>query len=427
MVLGNCEKKHKMKKLLIIGYLWPEPASSAAGSRMMQLIELFLEQNWSITYASPATNKEFSTDLTELGIQKKEIKTNDSSFNAYLQEEQPQAVMFDRFMMEEQFGWRVAENCPEAIRILDTEDLHFFRNARYEAFKQGRSLQKSDLHSDEARREIASILRCDISLIISEAEKELLVERFKINPDLLLYIPFLVEKQAAEILTEKPSFEKRKDFMFIGNFLHAPNWDAVLYLKKSIWPLIKKQLPKAKLHIYGAYASQKVLQLQNKRQGFIIEGRTENPAQNFEQSRILLAPLRFGAGIKGKFIEAMLAGTPSVTTTIGAEGICGINPWNGEIANEDQAIADAAVILYNNEKRWKKAQEFGLRILNKRFQKETFKQTLFEKVNFLEHNLAMHRSKNFMGSMLMHHTLKSTKYMALWIEAKNKLAEKNQD
>ncbi|WP_121667880.1 glycosyltransferase [Mesonia aquimarina] len=415
-----------MKKLLIIGYLWPEPASSAAGSRMMQLIDLFLEQDWKITYASPASNKEFSTDLTALGIQKKEIKTNDSSFNDYLKEEQPEAVMFDRFMMEEQFGWRVAENCPKAIRVLDTEDLHFFRNARYEAFKKGRSLQKSDLHSDEARREIASILRCDISLIISEAEKDLLVERFKINPDLLLYIPFLVDRLPLESLAEKPSFDKRNDFMFIGNFLHAPNWDAVLYLKNNIWPLIRKQLPKAKLHIYGAYASQKVLQLQNKRQGFLVEGRTENPAENFEKAKILLAPLRFGAGIKGKFIEAMIAGTPSVTTTIGAEGICGINPWNGEIANEDQAIADAAVTLYNQEKRWTKAQQFGFRILNKRFQKETFAGLLFEKMTYLENNLENHRSKNFMGSMLMHHTLKSTKYMALWIEAKNKLADKKQ-
>ncbi|MDR6301960.1 glycosyltransferase [Mesonia maritima] len=416
-----------MKNLLIIGYLWPEPASSAAGSRMMQLIDLFREKDWEITYASPASNQEFSINLAELGIEKKQIKTNDSSFDEYLKAESFTAVMFDRFMMEEQFGWRVSENCPNAIRILDTEDLHFFRKARYEAFKQGRSLKKTDLHSDEARREIASILRCDLSLIISEAETQLLIEKFNIQPSLLRYIPFLVEEQPEDKLAEFPTFQQRNDFMFIGNFLHAPNWDAVLYLKNNIWPLVKKQLPKAKLHIYGAYTTEKVKQLENKKEGFLVEGRVNNAAEKFQQTRILLAPLRFGAGIKGKFIEAMINGTPSVTTTIGAEGICGINPWNGEIANDDKTIAEAAVTLYKNEKRWTKAQQFGTRILQNRFQKATFKNLLFEEIQYLEENLETHRSKNFMGSMLMHHTLKSTKYMALWIEAKNKLANQKND
>ncbi|MFD2434698.1 hypothetical protein ACFSO9_14900 [Mesonia maritima] len=85
-----------MKNLLIIGYLWPEPASSAAGSRMMQLIDLFREKDWEITYASPASNQEFSINLAELGIEKKQIKTNDSSFDEYLKAESFTAVMFDR-------------------------------------------------------------------------------------------------------------------------------------------------------------------------------------------------------------------------------------------------------------------------------------------------------------------------------------------
>ena len=88
--------------------------------------------------------------------------------------------MFDRFMMEEQFGWRVDKYCPNALKILDTEDLQCLRNARHDAHKAGREFSHSDLHSDIAKREIAAILRSDISLIISHYEMQLLNDVFKV-------------------------------------------------------------------------------------------------------------------------------------------------------------------------------------------------------------------------------------------------------
>ncbi|SHJ17436.1 Glycosyltransferase involved in cell wall bisynthesis [Mesonia phycicola] len=412
-----------MNQLLIIGYVWPEPNSSAAGSRMLQLIELFLQKQWKITYASPAKESEFAIDLKDYGVEVKKIKTNSATFDDFIKELQPQAVMFDRFMMEEQFGWRVAENCPDAIRILDTEDLHFFRKARHEAVKKNRDLQKEDLHTDEAKREIASILRCDMSLIISEAEHQLLTNTFQVNSNLLHYIPLLTPTLSEKEQESLKTFEERKDFIFIGNFLHQPNWDAVLYLKSKVWPLIKKQLPQANLNIYGAYASQKVEQLHNQKEGFLIKGRAVNAKDELQKARVLLAPLRFGAGIKGKFIDAMLVGTPSITTTIGAEGICGTYPWAGEIANKDECIAKEAVKIYEKPKRWKLAQQNGFSILERRFQKEHFSSAFWDKVTEVKENLKKHRSQNFIGAMLMHHTLKSTKYMSMWIETKNKLKD----
>ena len=412
-----------MKRLLIIGYVWPEPTSSAAGSRMMQLIKLFLVRNYEVIYASPARASEYAINFEELGITKKKITANSSDFDTYVKELSPQVVMFDRFMMEEQFGWRVAENCPHAIRILDTEDLHFFRKARYEALKKRRTLVREDLHSDEAKREIASILRCDLSLIISEAEVDLLARKFKVNPSILHYIPLLAPSISEEKIKKLPTYEKRKDFVFIGNFLHQPNWDSVLYLKEKIWPLIRKELPKARLLIYGAYASQKVEQLQNKHQGFIIKGRAEDAQNVLKKARVLLAPLRFGAGIKGKFIDAMLAGTPSITTTIGAEGICGKYQWPGEIANEEKAIVEEAIKIYDKPKRWQKVQQNGFQIINERFQENRFAEQFFEELENIQQDLEKHRNQNFLGAMLMHHTLQSTKYMSKWIEAKNKLEQ----
>src|SRR5690606_21940569 len=98
--------------------------SSAAGSRMMQLIHYFKDLGAKITFASVAKLGEHPSDLKALGVEKVQIQLNHSSFDDFIKTLNPEAVVFDRYMTEEQFGWRVAECCPDSIRILDTEDLH---------------------------------------------------------------------------------------------------------------------------------------------------------------------------------------------------------------------------------------------------------------------------------------------------------------
>jgi glycosyltransferase involved in cell wall biosynthesis len=217
-----------------------------------------------------------------------------------------------------------------------------------------------------------------------------------------------------------PSFEERQHFVFIGNFLHKPNWNAVQYLKETIWPLIRKQMPEAVLQIYGAYPSQKVVQLHQPKEGFHILGRANDAQEVVRNARVVLAPLRFGAGIKGKLVEAMQCGTPSVTSTIGAESMCGDLPWNGFIADEPQAFADKAVQLYQDKTLWLKAQENGFEIIEKCYLKSLFEDDFIKHILKVRTNLKQHRLDNFMGALLQHHTLTSTKYMSRWIEEKNR-------
>lgn len=406
--------------ILIIGKVWPEPSSSAAGSRTLQLINLFLEQNWQVSFASAASESDYSFDLKSLGISTLHIVLNDSSFDDLVKNMQPHMVLFDRFTSEEQFGWRVAQNCPNALRILDTIDLHCLRLARQEAIKQNRDFSLLDLNSDFAKREIASIYRSDVSLMISDYEMDLLINHFKIDNSLLHYVPFLLDPILKKD-NQWPSFSEREHFLSIGNFLHEPNWDAVLFLKQFIWPLIRKQLPKAEIHIYGAYPSKKVFDLNNLKEGFLIKGRADSVERVMKKTKVCLAPLRFGAGIKGKLIDAMQFGVPSVTTDIGAEAMHGEFPWNGIIANQPHKFAEAAVELYTNEIKWQQAGENGAQILNNFFLKSNHSDLLIDKLLFLKNQLKSHRLSNFIGEMLMHHTVMGTKYMSLWIEAKNKL------
>ena len=403
-----------MKNLIIIGKVFPEPNSTAAGSRMIQLMDLFLTQNYQITFLSTASISENSFDLSSKNISFQNIVLNDSSFNELIKNLNPEIVIFDRFTTEEQFGWRVSEQVPNAVKILDTEDLHFLRNAREKAFKQNRNLEHSDLINDVFKREMASILRCDLSLIISEFEMNLLIEKFKIDENILFYLPLF-----GEVKKPEPSFSERKNFISIGNFLHEPNWQTVLQLKK-LWKDIKNQLPEAEIHIYGAYATEKVFQLHNEKEGFIIKGRAENVESVFSQAKVLLAPIPFGAGIKGKLLESMQFGLPNVTSAVGAEAMQGNHDWNGFITDNETEFVEKAVLLYQDENFWRKSQENGFKIIENRFKKELFEPHFIHKIQEISENLESHRNQNFLGQILQHHTLQSTKYLSKWIEEKNK-------
>jgi len=359
-------------------------------------------------------------NLQEYDVENAAVALNEPGFDRFISRLKPDVVIFDRFMTEEQFGWRVAEQCPGAIRILDTEDLHCLREGRRIALKENREFTKKDLMNETAKREIASIYRCDLSLIISEFEMNLLKEFFDIDPALLLHLPFMLDRIEIAEVEKLPSFNKRTGFVSIGNFLHDPNWDAVLNLKQRIWPQIRERLPGAKLFVYGAYPSRKVESLHQPADGFIVKGRAVDAKEVVRSSRVMLAPLRYGAGLKGKLIEAMQCGTPSVTTSVGSESMHGNLPWPGFATDDPAEFADKAVRLYRDQSEWEKSQRNGFRIINEIFDGIAAGEKLMMRISDLLQNIEEHRLKNFTGAMLLHHTMKSTKYMSKWIEEKNR-------
>ncbi|WP_430400964.1 glycosyltransferase family 4 protein [Flavobacterium sp.] len=405
--------------LVIIGTVWPEPTSTAAGTRMLQIIEVFQKEKYKITFLSSASKGENSLDLESISVQTKSIQLNNSSFDVLITELNPTIVLFDRFMMEEQYGWRIAENCPNTLKILDTEDLHFLRKTRETAYKQNKTVVFEDYISDVFKRELASIYRCDLSLIISEFEMQLLTETFKVDNSILHYLPFMVEALNEKAFDSFPKFKERKHFVSIGNFLHEPNWQTVLQLKK-LWKSIKKVLPEAEMHIYGAYVSEKAKQLHNDKEGFIIKGRAESVEKVFNSAKVLLAPIPYGAGLKGKLLESMQFGLPNVTTKVGAEAMHGNLDWNGCITDSDEEFIEKAIELYLNEELWNTAQKNGSELVNQRFEKALFEADFVTKINELLLSLNSHRNQNFLGQLFQHQTMQSTKFMSRWIELKNR-------
>ena len=400
---------------VIIGSVWPEPGSTAAGQNMMGIIDMLLQADWQVTFLSAAATTEHRDVLSEKGVATQSVSLNCDSFNEAISTLSPDIVVFDRFMTEEQFSWRVRQVCPDAMLILNSEDLHCLRNARHEAVKQNHSASEANLNTPLAHREIAAILRCDLTFVISEYELALLTSFFNVPSTQLCYVPLMTEPAT---VTDLP-FESRQGFVSIGNFRHPPNWDSVLILRQHIWPRVRATLPGAIIRIYGAYPPKKATQLHNVKEGFLVEGWATSAHNSIAQARVLLAPLRFGAGIKGKIVNAFQAKTPVVTTAIGAEGVSGPYAFPGAVCDDWDDFATHAVALHNQRDKFDEARR-GMPNVLTRFNTEAAGNAALEAVNNILTNISAHRHAHFQQNMLWHHTLTSTQYMSQWIEAKNK-------
>ncbi|MDR3606543.1 MAG: glycosyltransferase family 4 protein [Oligoflexia bacterium] len=409
--------------VLIIGYVWPEPRSSAAGTRTHQLIRAFQKKDdqnekWTLTVASASKENDAFSELSSSGVRCAPIQLNHSGFDAWIAEQKFDFVLFDRFVTEEQFGWRVAEASPGTVRVLDTSDLHFLRRARQKAVLNGTPL---DWAQEDTYREIASIYRSDLTLLVSDFERDLLLEQFKIPAELLMHLPIgYFDLPSA---TELPAFQERTGFATIGNFRHPPNADGNRWLKKEIWPRIRAALPGAEMHIYGAYPSRADMDLSDPSQGFFVEGPAKDALEALKKHRVLLAPLRFGAGIKGKIADAWRAGMPVTTTPIGAEGMSQDDLFGGSVATTPEDFARKAVFLHESEREWGFARALGSKILGSKLEGVALENAFIERLLKIQGRLKAHRSGNFIGGLLAQQAFQGTKYFSKWIEAKTAALE----
>ena len=402
-------------EMLVIGLGWPQPDATAAGQRMWQLLKGFRESGYRITFASAAAREPRDANLETLGIRGRQIKLNHRSFDQWLESSHFDLVLFDRFLTEEQFSWRVREQLPDCTLLLDTEDLHSLRHSREAAVMENRTWEVSDwLESPVLYRELASILRCDLSLIISRAEMDLLLARLPFLRGRLHYLPF---QFSPGDLDSCPGYSGRRGFVFVGNGKHRPNLDAISILKTEIWPGLRRVLPDAKLDIFGAYLPDAVHRFHTPEEGFEVHGWAPSLETVFASSRLQLAPLRFGAGIKGKILNALRFGLPTLSTPIGWEGIY---PGEGPVdflAATPEEFVRKAVLLYSDEKKWKHALDTELRASAPHFTPAL--DPLLEAIQNLEENReSLPEDQSVLQKMLQHQAFDRLRYLSRWIEAK---------
>src|SRR5213079_1983130 len=154
-------------------------------------------------------------------------------------------------------------------------------------------------------------------------------------------------------------FLLRNDFLFIGGFQHKPNIDAVLFFARDILPIVQARLPDAKFYIIGDKAPPAVVALAS--ENIIVTGLQPNVRPFFDSVKLSVAPLRYGAGVKGKINQSMAFGVPVVATSLAIEGMGLVDGEDIVVADEPKEFGRALIELYQSEELWTRLSENGIR------------------------------------------------------------------
>ena len=397
-----------MMRIAYFSSRFPEPYSTAAGWRSERIIHTCQEQAEVILCASGGTT---ASELfwKEQGFTTQLLSPNENSNEEQIHSLAVEVVIFDRFFMEEQFGWLFQKMLPDCRRLIDTQDLHAVRIHREKQWKQNRAPELSlpTLKDPLLQRELSSILRSDKSLIISEKEYQFLLS-LGVPPEKLLYLPLCIQ-----ISDTKNTFSDKKDFVWLGSFRHEPNCQSFRWLQEGLWKKIRAHVPEANLHLYGSYPPAWVMQAHRPTDGFHVHGECPDPRAVFSNARVSLAPLPYGAGLKGKILESLSQHTPVVTNEVGAEGYSFLDSFTTRTEDE---FVEEAVKLYTDETIWSRQLQIAHAEMRKSYCPEKNQTTWSD---FLRQITSTPRAPDLWHSILWNQSHRASEYMARWITEKN--------
>ncbi|GAB2608914.1 hypothetical protein GCM10027191_00990 [Novilysobacter erysipheiresistens] len=238
---------------------------------------------------------------------------------------------------------------PRASIVFDTVDLHFLREMREAELHDDRRLHR---HAESTRqRELGLVDRADTTWVVSPIERDLLLEA---RPNATVRI---VSNIIDEDTPGQP-FEQRRDLLFVGGLRHPPNRDAVEWLARDIFPRIRTKLPGVRLHFVGSPGTGPAMTFPPE-SGILVHGHVPDIAPVLDGCRIALAPLRFGAGVKGKVNLSMAHGQPVVATACATEGMHLQPGIDVLVANDAETFATAVARLYQDPILWQTLSNQG--------------------------------------------------------------------
>lgn len=247
---------------------------------------------------------------------------------------------------------------PTTSLVFNTVDLHFLREEREAALDA--SPEKAQAAAERRNAELRCMMEADATIVLSEEEGRMLAS---LVPDAKIHvIPF-----ARPVSAPGPDFSQRGGVLFVGGFLHAPNVDAAVWLASDIWPAVRRALPGAELDIVGSNAPARIRDLDDPNLGIHVRGFVQDLEPLLSNARLTVAPLRFGAGIKGKVAMSLAAGVPCVATPIASEGMGLTNGESILIGQDAREIAAAIVRLHEDESLWRTLASNGKDVLAQRY------------------------------------------------------------
>jgi glycosyltransferase involved in cell wall biosynthesis len=366
------EKNH----ILIIDRGIPTYDKDSGSLRMHTLLKLLNTLNYKISFLPDDFQRvePYTREMEKMGIH---VLTGRLNFEMFLQR---MGGSFSYVLLsrpEQAFKYLplIRAYAIHSTVVYDTVDLHWIRFERAAAVKGDKELLNRANHFKSV--ELFNASCSDIIFTVTGDERALLMKEI---PNLRIEVISNIHDCIKE--DEITPFDNRKDIMFIGGFLHEPNEDAVLFFVSEIFPLVKEKLPDARFFAVGSYPSDALLKLNS--ENIIVTGFVKEVRPYFDTCRVFVAPLRYGAGMKGKIGQSMAYGLPVVTTTIGAEGFGLIDYNNALIADRPEDFANATIQLYTNKNLWGEISMRSVEYIREKFSQEVISQ----KISDLFHSLA---------------------------------------
>ena len=344
------------RHVLIIDSVTPTPKQDAGSLRTYNMIRMLINLGSKVSFI-PEDNiaymQDVTPDLQRMGVEclyypyitsvQRYLRSNAQKFDA---------IFLERGPVASKYIDTIKDVAPDVPILFDTHDLHYLRIARQAEVERSNSL-KAEAESMKAI-EYDVMRRSDCTIVVSEFEKQVVDHEM---PELRTEIlPLFIESEPLEM-----PFEQRSGILFIGGFRHQPNGDAVHHFVRDIWPLIKSKIPDMRFHIIGADVPADIHALAT--HDIIVEGFVPDLTPLFSECRLSIAPLRFGAGVKGKIGTSLAYGLPSVISTIAQEGSGLVSGEHVLVADQPEDFAEQVIRLYRDQSLWESLAENGVKFI----------------------------------------------------------------
>ncbi|HEY7906987.1 MAG TPA: glycosyltransferase, partial [Wenzhouxiangella sp.] len=369
--IGLIEKaRHHRSKghVLVIDAVTPQPDHDSGSLRMLAILELLVEMGYRVTFMpiNLAWDGRYSETLQAKGIETI-YHPETASPSAWLQTygNLLDWVIGSRYYVLDDVFSDLEKYAPQARVVFDTVDLHFLREQRKASLENDSSMAKAAQATEKL--ETTLMKKSHTTLVVSSVEKDLLSQKLPTSDIRVLSNIHSIEENIAPL-------EGRSGLMFVGGFQHPPNVDAARWLIEDILPLLRSKEPSIDLHLIGSRMPE---WLQNiHAPGLYNHGFVEDLMPHLAQRKVALAPLRYGAGVKGKVNQAMAHGLPVVATSMAAEGLHTEHNVDILIADDTESFVDEIIRVYNDEALWKSLSEGGLANVSAHFSRDAAREVL---------------------------------------------------
>ena len=356
------------KRLLVVDKVMLTPDQDSGSLRMFRLLEELVGLGVKVVFVTLYLDdrEPYRSQLQQIGVEVL-YPPRESTVRGYLERcgRQFDAVMLSRADVAEMLMDAVRELAPAALRIFDTVDLHYLREERMAELQANASLARAAVARKQT--ELSLMRKADVTLVVSPFEQALLTRE---NPDLRIEVVSNIH----DLHGCAAGYAEREGLLFIGGFDHPPNVDAMLYYVTEILPRIQQELGPVKTWIIGSKPPAEIRALAS--ETVIVEGFVEDVSGHFARARLSIAPLRYGAGVKGKINMSMAYGVPVVATPLAVEGMWLTDGVDVIVGADAAAFAEGVVRLYRDPRLWAMLSENGMRNLEQYFSRRVARQTM---------------------------------------------------